>query len=90
MKTHLICQNSMTGAIHVLEHTDNPDYNIVLTPCGYYLAPFEKKMNSIFKRKNTKVCIKCHKSLKKSHDKDLIAHISYLKLKGMTNDRIKI
>ncbi len=88
MTTHYICQNSMTGAIHVL-----PDYYGMppkLTPCGYYVVKRERNTWINLKKKNVKVCMKCHKSLLKSHNKNLIAHISYLKLKGDLYGRAKI
>ncbi len=98
MKTHYVCQNSMTGAIHVLELKWSQEYTtVIFSPCGYGFTSFEKRTNPNLNKKNVKICIKCHKSLLKSHDKNLIAHISYLKLTGKytytgvnPNDRIKI
>ena len=95
MKTHYICQNSMTGAIHVLEsfilekdfgHWSGLKY----TPCGFSLLENEYKCNPNLNKKS-KICIKCHKSLLKSHHKNLMAHMSHLKLTGENpNDRIKV
>ena len=91
MSTHFICQNSMTGAIHVLKLRWSQEYTPpIFSPCGYYFSEFEKLTNLDLKKKKVKVCIKCHNSLKKSHDKDLMARVTYLKLKGAINDRFKI
>ncbi len=96
MSTHYVCQNSMTGAIHALIiDAHHPPSKIIyngraaLTPCGYYIETNEFYKKIDFKNK-AKVCIKCHNSLKKSHDKDLMARVTYLKLKGAINDRFKI
>ena len=89
MTTHLICQNSMTGAIHILYSSLFSDKKVPLTPCGYYVTGSEH-VNNPNLNKRSKVCVKCHNSLKKSHNKNLIAHISYLKLKGALNGRVKI
>ena len=97
MKTHYICQNSMTGAIHTL--VINPVLQRIisngrtgLTPCGYYVN-WREFLSDLNIKKKSKICIKCHKSLLKSHNKNLIAYISHLKLTGKgenPSDRIKI
>ena len=97
MTTHFICQNSMTGAIHVLPIGNYFSSKYRFTPCGYYVDQNEVWRNPDLKKKKIKVCIKCHKSLKKSHKKDLMAYVSFLKLSGQhisvgeyPNGRIKI
>lgn len=85
MKTHYICQNSMTGAIHVLFNKSK----FKLTPCGYWLEPREI-INIPNLTKRSKICIKCHNSLLKSHNKNLIAYMTHIKLTGEMNGRIKI
>ncbi len=100
MKTHYICQNSMTGAIHVCMMDDPKDLphwtGFNFTPCGFKLMNSEYMSNPNLTKKS-KICQKCHKSLLKSHNKNLITYISHLKLTGKhiytgenPNDRIKI
>lgn len=89
MKTHYICQNSMTGAIHILYYSLLSDKKVPLTPCGYYITGSEHANNPNL-NKRSKICIKCHNSLLKSHNKNLMAFMAYLKLTGEMNGRIKI
>jgi len=91
MKTHYICQNSMTGAIHVLEYKWSLDYiTIRLTPCGYYCSSFERNGRINLNKKRTKICSKCHNSLSRTHNKNLMAFMAYIKLTGEINGRLKI
>lgn len=93
MKTHLICQNSMTGAIHIASlKKDVPMFNCNQTkfaPCGYFIVNFELQHNPDL-TKRSKICIKCHNSLLKSHNKNLMAYMTHIKLTGEINGRLKI
>jgi len=85
MKTHLICQNSMTGAIHILRNFDAAKrlaFKNRFSPCGYYIIGNESTNNPNL-TKRSKICIKCHNSLLKSHSKNLMAF-------GEINGRLKI
>jgi len=83
MKTHLICQNTMTGAIHVVGNRAK------FSPCGYYITGYEFANNPSL-NKRSKICIKCHNSLLKSHNKNLMAYMTHIKLTGEINGRLKI
>jgi len=87
MKTHFICQNTMTGAIHVLYY--EMDIKNLFTPCGYNVTNYELHNNPNLE-KRSKICIKCHNSLLKSHNKNLMAYMTHIKLTGEMNGRFKI
>ena len=97
MKTHLICQNSMTGVIHILQNKFEEDikpykrlmFKNRFSPCGYYIIGNEFSKNPNL-TKRSKICIKCHNSLLKSHNKNLMAYMTHIKLTGETNGRLKI
>jgi len=93
MKTHLICQNTMTGAIHIIPYFNSTSGRVVFknrfSPCGYYIIGDEHSNNPDL-NKRSKICIKCHNSLLKSHNKNLMAYMTHIKLTGEINGRLKI
>jgi len=79
-RRYLLIQNSWTGVIHVIPQLEYIGMKKCTTPCGYYVTEHERYNNPDLTKKS-KVCSKCHHILLK-YNKNLIAHVSYIKLKG--------
>ena len=91
-RIYLLIQNSYTGVIHVLPRPESYKINRVrknVTPCGYYVVTESESQSNPDVTRKCKVCSKCHKALLK-YNKNLIAYVSCIKLKGEVNGRATI